>query len=269
VLVDDLTSYIRGHRCYSHPIFDHWAQTNPAPVVVGAMFHHIRSFCEATRPGLNLPQGLKDAGLGKGSALLQEIVESEEDHGPQLATMAGHILNRSSKATVCPDLYNQNAVEGRLKTCSDKLMGNLPGYDPETGLMPQTKAAIAVFDRRRKTDVESLHANLGTTLALEIISNRHLIPQEKHALVDSGLYGATMNEPEMHYLLEHFGETGAECQHEQNAIGAIASVMTESNKDTIKAGAAAFLDSLVSMWDLLDTSLLASGSKVQRVPSDP
>jgi hypothetical protein len=259
MLVEDIVSHVRGHRCYAHPIFDHWAKTNPAPEVIGALFHHIRCFCDSTRPGLNFPQGLKDRGLDKGCELLQEIVKSEEDHGPQLAAMAGHIINLAAKRETFPNVYDQVAVESGLKACSDKILGSLPGYDHQTGLMPQTKSAIAVFHRRRRTDEESIYCNLGTTLALEIISNRHLIPQEKHCLVDSCLYGASLDQPEMHYLLEHYGETGAEAHHEQNAIDAIASVIDESHKPLVHAGADAFLNNLVSLWDLLDSALLGSG----------
>jgi pyrroloquinoline quinone (PQQ) biosynthesis protein C len=66
----------------------------------------------------------------------------------------------------------------------------------------------------------------------------------------------------MHYLLEHYGETGAEAQHERNAIDAIASVLDDSNRSTVEAGADAFLLSLSAMWDLLDSALLASGASM-------
>ena len=261
MLVDDVVKYIREHRCYSHPVFVHWTKQDPSSDTIGALFHHIRSFCDSTRPGLNFPQGLRELGLSEGSQLLAEIVESEEDHGPQLASMAGHIINRAARMDACPDVYDQHAVEQKLKDCSDKILGSLPGYDFKTGLMPQTKSAMAVFDRRRQTDRESVYNNLGSALALEIISNRHLIPSEKRCFIDSGLYSVSLDEPEMHYLLEHFGETGAEARHEQNAIDAIAAAIDESNRAIIFGGAQAFLSKLVSLWDLLDSALLASGDR--------
>jgi len=259
MLVSDIILTIKSHRCYTHPVFEHWAENAPGTEVIGALFHHIRCFCDSTRPGLNLPAGLQKIGLREGSELLQEIVESEEDHGPQLATMAGHILNRASGQTMCSDLYNQAAVESRLKECSDRILGSLPGYDPKTGLMPQTRNAIAVFERRRDTDIDSIYRNLGTTLALEMISNRHLIPGEKRCLVDSGLYSTSMEEPEMHYLKEHFGETGAEAMHEQNAIDAVESILNDSNKALVRQGAEDFLNTLSALWDLLDAALLQAG----------
>lgn len=257
--ISELVDEIKSHRCYSHPIFDHWAAMQPPKEVIGALFHHVRSFCDATRPGWNLPDGLREIGLSEESSLLQEIVESEEDHGPELATMAGHILNRAAGDTVFSDLKDQQAIEGQLKRYSDQILGALPGYDRETGLMPQTRRARAVFDRRKLTDCTSIYQSLGTTLALEIISNRHLIPGEKKCLVDSGLYNASLDEQEMHYLKEHYGEAGAEAFHEQNAIDAVGSVLSPDNEALVRAGAREFLDSLASLWDLLDSALLGAG----------
>lgn len=257
--IDALVKFIRSHRCFSHPVFKHWSTNAPAPETIGALFHQIRCFCDSTRPGRNLPAALQAIG-GGGSRLLQEIVDSEEDHGPQLATMAGYIMNRAAGDTVCADLYNQAAVENTLRQCSDRIMGALPGYDPETGLMPQTRRARAVFERRERMEQEVVLQNLGTTIALEMISNRHLIPGEKQCLVDAGLYNAGMEEPEMHYLLEHYGETGAEAMHEQHAIDAVATLMTESNQHLFYSGASDFLDSLAELWDLLDSALLESGA---------
>ncbi|WNG32877.1 hypothetical protein F0U60_04110 [Archangium minus] len=261
MLVDEIVASVKAHRCYTHPVFKHWADNEPSTEVIGALFHQIRNFCDSTRPGLNLPDGLRALNLVKESDMLLEIVASEADHGPELAAMAGHILNRSANRTVCPNVFDQHAVESKLKECSDKILGSLPGYDSKTGLMPQTRNAIAVFERRRDTDEKSIYRNLGTTLALEMISNRHLIPGEKHCLVDSGLYSATLDEPEMHYLQEHWGEAGAEAMHEQHGIGALASVLTPSNKALVQEGADDFLRTVSAMWDLLDAALLESGNR--------
>lgn len=259
MLVSDIVANVKAHRCYSHAVFQHWSAKAPSTETIGALFHQIRNFCDSTRPGHNLPVALQQLGLITGSDKLQEIVESEENHGPQLATMAGHIMNRSAGRMVCPNVFDQAAVESTLKECSDKLLGALPGYDRTTGLMPQTKKAIAVFDARRNTDEQSVYRSLGTTLALEIISHRQLIPGEKHCLVDSGLYDATLEEPEMFYLKEHFGETGAEAMHEQFAIEALVSVLQPSNMALVQQGADDFLDSLAATWDVLDAALLESG----------
>lgn len=260
MIINDIVAIVKSHRCYSHPVFEDWVRKDPSPEVIGALFHQIQNFCASTRPGLNLPLGLQKIGLSEESHLLQEIVESEEDHGPELATMAGHILNRAAGKTICPDLYDQVAVENQLKEYSDRLLGSLPGYDFQTGLMPQTRKAIAVFERRQQIDEESIYRNLGTALALEIISNRHLIPGEKYCLVDSNLYNTSLEEPEMHYLLEHYGETGAEAKHEKNAIDAVASVLNDEHEHAIKTGVDDFLNSLAALWDLLDSALLESGN---------
>jgi hypothetical protein len=113
-----------------------------------------------------------------------------------------------------------------------------------------------VFDRRKCTDRKSTLYNLGVALALEITSNHHLIPGEKDCLVDSGLYGARMSEPQMHYLEEHWGELGAESQHEKNAIAAVLSVLTAETEPIILEGISDFLDSLVHLLHALDSALL-------------
>ena len=259
--IDEVVEYVRQHRCYSHPIFYDWAKVNPGTEVVGALFHQIQRFCASTRPGGRFPEAVKELGLSDESSLLQEIVESEEDHGPHLATMAGFILNSVAKRGICADLYDRDDVESTLKLYSDELLGNLPGYDLASGLTTQTRRARAVFDRRQLTDRESTMRNFGTALALEMISNRQLIPGEKHCLVDSGLYDAKMTDPEMHYLAEHWGEIGAEQHHEKNAIAAVASVLNDETEPLIMDGATDFLDSLANLWDVLDSALLESGCK--------
>lgn len=260
--IENLVDRIRNHRCYSHPIFEHWAKASPDSAVVGALFHQIQNFCAVTRPGGNFPRALEQHKLSAESALLQEIVESEENHGPELATMAGYIVNRAAGRDIFLDLYDQELVEGGLKDFSDRLLGSLPGYEPRTGLLAQTRKARAAFDGRQAMDRESTIRNLGTTLALEMISNRHLIPGEKDCLVDAGLYGASLEDQEMHYLLEHWGEIGAEQQHEKNAIAAVGSVLNDDTEALIVEGADLFLDSLVALWDVLDAALLASGEKI-------
>lgn len=257
--IDDVIAFVHNHRCYDHPIFAHWASVNPKPEVVGSLFHQIRSFCDSTRPGGNMPNALREHGLDRESHLLDEIVESEEDHGPELATMAGYILNKAAGAPVCPDLGDQTAVEAQLKKYSDQMLGHLPGYDASTGLTVQCRRARSVFSGRSSNDRETTIRNLGTALALEIISNRQLIPGEKLALVDSGLYGANLEDDEMHYLLEHWGELGAEQQHEKNAAEAVGSVLNAETEPLIMEGAKEFLDSLASLWDVLDATLLHSG----------
>ncbi|MEW9533711.1 hypothetical protein [Microbispora sp. NPDC049125] len=257
--IEELVEKIRSHRCYTHPLFQHWATSAPDVETVGTLFHQIRNFCDATRPGGNFPEALKQHQLSTESGLLQEIVESEENHGPELATMAGYIVNRAAGRQVFTDLYDQEAVEAGLKEFSDRLLGSLPGYDPATGLLGQTRRARAVFDGRQAMDRDSTIRNLGVALALEMISNRQLIPGEKHCLVDARLYGASIEDPEMHYLDEHWGEIGAEAQHEKNAIAAVGSVLNDETEPLIVEGVFAFLDALVALWDVLDAALLESG----------
>lgn len=258
--VEELVADIRRHRCYTHPVFRDWAANRPSADVVGALFHQIQKFCAATRPGGKFVEALAQFDMLRESQLLQEIVESEADHGPELATMAGFIVNRAAGEQLYRDINNQAAVEAGLKEMSDRFLGGLPGYRHDDGLTVQARRAIAVFDRRQRTDRDTTYRNLGTALALEMISNNHLIPGEKECLVDSGTYGADIHQAEMHYLLEHWGEAGAEQQHEKNAVAAVGAVFDETTEPLIREGAMDFLDSLASLWDLLDSALLQSGA---------
>lgn len=254
-----LVEMIRQHRVYRHPIFEHWAQQAPPADVLGAMFHQIQCFCASTRPGGAFPVGLRVAGLARQAELIEEIVTSESGHGRDLAVMAGHVINRAAGTPVFADLQDQATVEAGLKAASDRVLGGLPGYDARSGLTVQARRAIAVFDRRRHTDRESVLRSLGTALALELISNRQLIPGEKLALVDSRQYDVSLDEPEMHYLAEHWGECGAEQQHEQNVLDAIESAVTAETERLIEQGVADFCDALARLYDVIDTSLLQSG----------
>jgi len=255
----ELVEQVTRHRLYTHPIWEHWAESPPPPDVVGALFHQIQCFCASTRPGGALPEGLRALGLGHQAELLEEIVASEAGHGPELATMAAHIINQAAGRSVFGDLYDQAVIEAGLKKASDRILGTLPAYDPITGLTVQARRAITVFERRKLTDPASVMRNLGTALALEIISNQELIPGEKLALVDSGHYRVSLDAPEMHYLKEHWGECGAEHQHEANVVTAVETALSRDNEQLIHRGVVDFLEALVRLWDVLDAALLQSG----------
>jgi hypothetical protein len=263
--MQDIIDYIHNHRCFSHPIFDNWAAVRPDVDTVGALFHQIQKFCASTRPGWSFAEALAKHGMPEQSKLIQEIVDSENGHGPELATMAGYILNKTSRRQICPDVDNQEAVEAKLRDYSDKLLASLPGYDHGEGLAIQTRQAISVFEGRKKADRESTIRNLGAAIALEMVSNGHLIPGEKRCLVDSGIYMVSMNDREMHYLVEHYGEIGAEQQHEKNAIAAVAAILNDETEPLIMEGVRNFLDSLERFWDFLDSALLQSGYAETRV----
>jgi hypothetical protein len=254
--VDELVREIRTHRAYTHPIWDHWAARRPPPRSLAALFHQIQCFCASTRPGLAFPDGLDALGLDQQSKLIREIVASESGHGADLALMAGHLVNRSSPSVVFEEIDSQEKVEQGLKRYSDLLLGDKPGYDHATGLLPETAAAIAVFRRRNDASRTATWKNLGTALALEIISNRSLIPGEKRAIVDSGNYGVTLGDPEMHYLAEHWGEVGAEQHHEDNVVEAVTAALDVANAGLIREGVRDFLDSLAALWDTLDRLLI-------------
>jgi hypothetical protein len=259
--VEEFVKYIQDHRVYAHPIFERWISVDPTPEVIGAFFHQMQCFCAATRLGRNFPSALKHLGLSQQGDLVQAIMDSEEGHGADLAAMVGFLLNRRAAYEICPDIYAQQAVERTLKNYSNQLLSHLPGYDLESGLTIQAQNAIAVFGGRERTDRASTLSSLGTTLALEVVSNRSLIQGEKCALVDSGLYGASLADPEMHYLSEHWGAIGAEEEHEKYAMAAVSAMLTDETQPFVIRGVHDFLDSLADLLDALDAALLRSGSR--------
>jgi len=260
ITVDSMVDRVTSHRLYDHPMFEHWAEAAPPPEVSGALFHQVQMFCASTRPGLAFPTALRSMGWNTQAELLDEIVESESGHGGDLAAMAGHVINRSADIPRYPDVWDQKAVEAGLKADSDRILGSLPGYDRELGLTAQAAAAIAVFERRGGADRRTTLTNLGTALALEIISNQSIIPGEKKALVDSGFYGTALDEREMHYLDEHWGECGAEQLHERNVIEAVGAVIDRDTFPALEKGMNDFLDSLSALWDVIDAAVLKSGT---------
>ncbi|MEL7067519.1 MAG: hypothetical protein AAGN15_02565 [Cyanobacteria bacterium J06581_3] len=257
----ELVRYIRSHDCYNHPIFHHWVEVCPSPQVVAAFFFQLKCFCSATRYGWNFPESLKSFNLNSASKLLEDIVDSEVGHGADLSKMAGFVINRATKSNLFKELSNQETVEAQLKYYSDALLGHLYGYNHDSGLTVETKNAASIFERRKLVDYESTIMNLGSALALELVSNNHLIPGLKYCLIDSGLYNVRLDIPEMYYIKEHWGELGAEQQHENLMIEAINSAHSSANMYWLTKGASELLDSLLILWRLLDRTLLIDNQR--------
>lgn len=255
-LMDQLVTYIRAHRCLNHPIFHHWAQVNPSAEVIGAFFHHQQTACNATRPGRNFDQGLTNMDMAEATQTLKEIVASEEDHGPHLARMAGFLMNRASGRTIHPDLDDKEGIEEVMRNCSRTFFSHLPGYDPGPGFLKQDRAVRQVLMRRELTDRDSTYRNIGTLVAVEMLAAEHVFPGEMKCLIESGFYRATANDREMEYLIEHWGESGAEAWHSEKSIAAARPLMNEETEPLMFAGAAECLDAISNLWDILDSTLL-------------
>ncbi len=252
----DLVNHIRGHRCYDHPLFRDWAAVEPDAETIGALFHHIQRLCACTRPALNFENGLARLEHNEESEILASIVKSEADHGLQLAAMAAHTVNRRSGKQLFTRLSDQQAVEAQLAAYSRRKLGGLPGYNAATSSLPEDRRVSEVFGRRASVDAESTYLNIGALLAIELLANGHIIPGEVHCLLDAGLYGLDIEDPEMEYLKEHAGEAGAENWHEREAIRAVEGVLDLSNEHLVLHGANDCLDSIAALWDVLDKGLL-------------
>ena len=252
----NLVQDIRAHRAHNHPIFQHWAAVQPGAEAIGALFHHIQRLCACTRPALSFEHGLARLGKAAECEILSSIVKSESDHGPQLATMAAHVVNRRAGEELFVDLFDQPAIEERLAQCSRRKLGALPGYDAETASLPADRRVWEVFALRAKDDAESTYLNIGALLVIELLANGHIIPGMTHCLLDAGLYGLKLEEPEMEYLREHAGETGAENWHERVAIRAVEGVMTPESEALVVQGVNDTLEAVAALWDTIAAGLL-------------
>jgi len=213
-----LITLIEESRLFKHPFFSDWASTQCSPEVFGALFHQIQCFCASTRPGLHFPQNLRIYGYEREAALIEEIVEGEEGHGRQLATMAAYLVNRAANRQLFTELEDQEGIEAGLKIYSDELLGHLPAYDRHTGLTREARDIIDIFRLRAKRDYQSTIYSLGVSFALEITSNRHIIPGEYRALVESRWYNVSLEDKPMEYLRSHLGDSGAEAMHGTNKM---------------------------------------------------
>lgn len=248
--VEDLVGRVRGHRLYGHPIWTRWQRCLPPAPVTGALFHQWQKFCASTRPGFVFPEGLRNLGWFDQSDLIERIATDEQGHGTELARMAGHIVNRCDRTEIFPDVSARRTVEAGLKAYSDQLLGSLPGYDRYEGLTAQAAAAINVFERRGKHDPVTTVMNLGTALALAVTGTGSIIAGQKRALVDSGHYQVSIDDPEMRYLRQHRESD------ETDVVHAVATVLDEETGHLIERGVDDFLDSVSALLDLLDSALL-------------
>jgi hypothetical protein len=258
--LEQLVDHVRHHRAYTHTIFHSWVKAKPRPDVVGALFHHIQSLCACSRPAWNFEVALTALDRPNECKIFKNIVKSEEDHGPQLATMAALIVNRAAHEPVFPDLHEQTQVERGLQAFSSRFFGSLPGYDRATGSLPQDRRVRAVFDRRKEVDRDSTYRNIGALLAIEMLANGQIIPGEQHCLVESGLYGLAMDDVGMEYLREHAGDDGAEQWHEQQATQAVGAMLDAGSAALIFDGTRECLDAVCGLWDLLEATLLQPAS---------
>ncbi len=253
---DKIKAYITSHRCYQHSLFFDWAKANPSYNIVAPCLHQIRCFCDSTRIDHNFSTALRHHGYTEEADLQNEIVESESTHYDELLIMAAYIVNCSAKKTIIHDINDVIQIGYILRITSNLYFCNVPNYNQETGLIKQTREAIDIFEKRKKTDLHNTWRNIGATIALETISHQQLIPGEKHAFVDSGIYGITLEDPPMHYLKKHWGEHGAEKQHETNAYTILDAILDDGNARYIMEGISGFLDSVAALWDRLDEAIL-------------
>lgn len=99
LLIEPLAHRITEHRCSRQPIFDSWRRVAPGTGRL-ARCSFIQSFCAVPRPAGRFPNALTDRPR-RSERAHAGIVDSEANHGAELARMAGHLLHRSTGARNC------------------------------------------------------------------------------------------------------------------------------------------------------------------------
>jgi len=173
--------------------------------------------------------------------------------------MAAYILARLGLAEAREARGDLAAIAALLRWSSTEQFAGLGGFDPDTAMPPQTRAATALFASRSFTEPERVYFSLGAMLTVEFFANRHIIPGEKAAFVDSRRYHRTLADPEMHYLAERWGELGAEHAHEALIRRVIDQLADPRALAAVDQGVSEACQRIESFYDLLYTTLLQSG----------
>ncbi|MBP6084717.1 hypothetical protein KA517_00570 [Candidatus Gracilibacteria bacterium] len=198
------------HISATHPVFDHpiYKTIAKAPLYRDQMMLYwqgMGSYCAPTREGHALPQVLAKAGMIEASLLVASIFTSEAGHDIELAITARYFAEhcRTREQVVRADIRSLRHLR-------------------------------AIFDERKSTDPRTIPHNLGILLGIEKLANRNIIPGEVAAFITSGHYDCYLETPEMHYLAEHYGELGAEEDHERKIVAVVSQLPEE--RAAISAG---------------------------------
>ncbi len=182
------------------------------------------SYCSPTREGHALPQVLARAGMIEASRLVASIFASEAGHDTELEITARYLAERCR-------------IRERIMSTQIKSL----------------KRLRAIFDQRKSTNPSTIPHNLGILLGIEKLANRNIIPGEVAAFITSGHYNCSLETPEMRYLADHYGELGAEEDHEQKIIKVVSQLHEESA--AISAGETTIYEATQAYYDEMQDKL--------------
>jgi hypothetical protein len=212
------------HPVFDHPIYKTIAKTPLYRDQMMLYWQGMGSYCAPTREGHALPQTLAKADMVAASQLVASIFASEAGHDIELAITAKYLAERCR---------NREQIT-RTDITSLKLLRT-------------------IFDQRRSTNPRTIPHNLGILLGIEKLANRNIIPGEVAAFITSGHYDCTLKTPEMRYLADHYGELGAEEDHEQKIVAVVSQLPEESA--AISAGETTIYEATQAYYDEMQDKL--------------
>lgn len=176
---------------FNHGIYDYMAQQPLNSAQMQLWWDGMSNYCKPTRNAGRWLRALP-ARHKETKDALWKVFESESGHEKTLAIMAQYLIERCE---VRVDLAAKISQQKRQIDPTLQAFKNL------------------LAKRESKKTVDTPH-NIGTMLGIERLANQNIIPGEVKAFIDSNHYGVKLSDPEMHYLVEHYGELGAEAWHQ-------------------------------------------------------
>jgi hypothetical protein len=223
MLVEPLVALIEAHPVNRHQVFEVLAKERPPPEKLEAWLRHMAWFCVLARDVFSMPSNLRYHELDETAKIIEKVQENERQHGELYATMAHKLLGRPAKL-----------------------------HETRTPAIEKMKG---IFVNRDYDDFECVYKALGAYLALDVMTDHHIVPEQIKAFVMSRKYGLSLSELE--YLRKHYAEYSAATVHGLKLRSAIMIVPHKHNAYThVEQGVEEFMDALHLFYDELTDILV-------------
>lgn len=228
---EGLIRAINEHRAGRHIVFAVLEKKKPPDDKLAKWFSHMAQFCVMAREIHSLPDNLrlyerpKEDRREKQAKLIERVRDQEKANGELYNRLASRICRRM--------------------------------VEPSRELTPALRKMKFIFDQRDYDDQEALNYSLGAFLALDVMTDHHIIPGQIKCFVGSGHYGVALGDPDIEYLNKHLREYEHASRHDMKLKSADLIVTeTPSSYAYVNKGMQEFLDTLVLFYSEL-TELVA------------
>jgi hypothetical protein len=216
--VEPLVALIEEHPVNRHLVFILLAQGRPPPEKLEAWLCHVAHFCALARNVFSMPSNLRYHELDEIALVIEKVRENERQHGALYQDMAKRLLGK-------PVIFRET-------------------------ITPAIQQMEAIFVNRDYEDHACVYKSLGAYLALDVMTDHHIIPGQINAFVKSKKYGVRLSELE--YLRKHYAEYSAAAVHGLKLRSALMIVPHSDNAFThVKQGTKEFMDALQLFYDEL------------------